>query len=285
MSIARICPHAIYYELHGGGLGLPAVLVMGLAIDAHGWEKQLPALSQDRPVLVLDNRGVGRSDKPKGPYAVRELALDVLGVMDAAGFERAHVAGLSLGGMIAQELALEAPSRVASLALLATYGAAVGIRDVADAGSRRAGGGRGLAAMLAAVASGEVEIDFKQALAFLAPLSLSERFMQENAAFLQSFFERSMGYGLSSDGLAGQVAAAIAHNATARLSAIACPTLVVGAERDRLTPVAQARSLASAIAGARYVEFPGAAHALNWEHPRELSELLSGWFSEHDPAS
>ncbi|HVY49598.1 MAG TPA: alpha/beta fold hydrolase, partial [Minicystis sp.] len=101
MSYARAGDVEIYYELHGPRVGAgraPAVLVMGLGSDANAWEKQIAALAGDRPVLVLDNRGVGRSGKPRGPYSTALLADDLALVMDAAGIQTAHVAGISLGG-------------------------------------------------------------------------------------------------------------------------------------------------------------------------------------------
>src|SRR3954468_21247476 len=104
MAVARVGDLDLYYELHEGGPGAPAVLVMGLGVDAHGWERQIPALTRDRSVLVLDNRGVSRSAKPRGPYTTAELADDVAGLLDHVKWDRAHVAGLSLGGMISQEI-------------------------------------------------------------------------------------------------------------------------------------------------------------------------------------
>src|SRR4051812_6158418 len=105
---------SIYYEVHGAG-GDPLLLLMGLGVDAHGWEMQLAAMAERHRVVLVDNRGVGRSDKPRGPYTTALLAEDALGALDAAGVHRAHVVGLSMGGMIAQELALAHPDRVGAL--------------------------------------------------------------------------------------------------------------------------------------------------------------------------
>src|SRR5438128_354774 len=104
----------LYWERHGGDAGDPVVLVMGLGVDAHAWEVVLPAFAARGPTLLVDNRGVGRSDKPPGPYTTAQLAGDLLAVLDAAGVARTHVVGLSMGGMIAQELALAHPERVAA---------------------------------------------------------------------------------------------------------------------------------------------------------------------------
>src|SRR4029079_16620886 len=125
MPNARVGDHDFYYEIHGSGDAPPAVLIMGLGSDLHMWERQLDGLGADRRVLIFDNRGVGRSAKPRGPYSTAEMADDTLAVIDAAGFEqRVHVVGISLGGTIAQQVAIRHPARVRSVTLMATFGRA-----------------------------------------------------------------------------------------------------------------------------------------------------------------
>src|SRR4051812_14736716 len=99
----------IYYEVHGEGRREPVVLLMGFAVDLQGWERQVPALVERHGVILVDNRGVGRSGKPAGPYTSALLAEDVRAVLDALDIARAHVVGISMGGLIAQELALAHP--------------------------------------------------------------------------------------------------------------------------------------------------------------------------------
>src|SRR6202022_5018199 len=106
----------IYYRVSGPTGGEPVVLIMGLGWDMTGWELLMPHLRAYR-VLRLDNRGTGRSDKPDRPYSIRQMALDVVRCMNAGGIESAHVYGVSLGSMIAQELAISYPARVRSLIL------------------------------------------------------------------------------------------------------------------------------------------------------------------------
>ncbi len=110
---------SLYYQVHGSG-GDPVLLIMGLGSDLHFWERQIPAFAARHRVIAFDNRGVGRSDKPPGPYSVAMLAADAARVLDAAAVERAHVVGLSMGGMIAQELAIAHAERVGALVLAGT---------------------------------------------------------------------------------------------------------------------------------------------------------------------
>src|SRR5436190_417406 len=113
---------SIYYEQHGPTDGVPLMLMMGLGADVSGWLRNRDAFTHKYRVLVHDNRGVGRSDKPPGPYLTCDMAQDALSVLDHAGVESAHVVGLSMGGLIAQELTLAAPERVRSLVLASTFG-------------------------------------------------------------------------------------------------------------------------------------------------------------------
>ena len=121
MPTARSGQIDVYYEVHGVLVRAePAVLIMGLGADHTAWGGLVPALARHRRVLVLDNRGCGRSARPPGPYSTAEMAADVVAALDDAGIARAHVVGLSLGGMIAQEMALGHARRVRSLVLVAT---------------------------------------------------------------------------------------------------------------------------------------------------------------------
>src|SRR3954451_7644807 len=118
MPLAARDDTEIYWE--STGAGAPVLLVMGLGMNATGWWRTVPVLAESFTVIAFDNRGVGRSARPPGPYTVAGMADDAVAVLDAAGAERAHVYGISLGGMIAQEIALRHPERVGCLVLGAT---------------------------------------------------------------------------------------------------------------------------------------------------------------------
>src|ERR1044072_1532546 len=114
----------LYWETHG--TGDPLLLIMGLGVTLEGWNRLGPALAQHYQTILFDNRGTGRSDTPPGPYSIPDMAADAAAVLDAAAIDRAHVFGISMGGMIAQEFALRYPDRVRSLILGCT---ACGGRD------------------------------------------------------------------------------------------------------------------------------------------------------------
>src|SRR5579859_5668790 len=118
MSFAQNGSVRIAYEARGAGEAV--LFVHGLAYDRRGWGPLPDLLAEDFRVLLVDNRGVGESDAPPGPYTVEMLAADAVTVLDAEGLERAHVLGVSLGGFIAQEIALSYPERVDRLVLVST---------------------------------------------------------------------------------------------------------------------------------------------------------------------
>src|SRR6476659_3223043 len=105
----------IYWEEHGSGE--PLLMIMGLGYALDMWHRTAPVMSQHFRTILFDNRGVGRSDVPSGPYPIPVMAADAAAVLDAAGVSQAHVMGMSMGGMIAQEFALQYPDRVSKLVL------------------------------------------------------------------------------------------------------------------------------------------------------------------------
>jgi 3-oxoadipate enol-lactonase len=262
----------IYYESHGSGPGEPAVLIMGLAMDANGWERQLPALAAHRRVIVLDNRGVGRSKKPPGPYTTAAMADDVIAVMDEVGLATAHIVGVSLGGAIAQELTLRHAARVRSLALLCTFArVSRGMTAIADTGGATLGG------------EGGVAMDPRSIYRFLMPMVFTADFLQREKALLKQMLDRSMSYGFEPHGVFAQLAAAMSHDTVARLGEIAVPTLIVTGTADMLVPPKQSKRLAEGIPGAKLVEIEGAPHGIVLERGDEMSAILTGWLKDHDP--
>ncbi|MBI1198640.1 MAG: 3-oxoadipate enol-lactonase [Phenylobacterium sp.] len=242
----------LFAAVDGPEAAPPVVLLHSIGCDHRMWTEQMPALAEWRTIRP-DIRGHGRSDAPAGDYALPRLADDVLRILDALDVERAVVCGLSLGGVIAQALALRAPSRVRGLAL-ANTAARIG---AAEAWTQRA-------ALVRAEGLGAVA---EMAMArFFSPT-----FRTEHAADVAAF--RNGLLATSPQGYAGCCAVLRDADLTRQIARIAAPTLVIGGALDVSTPPEQTRSLADAIPGATYVELD-AAHLSNVERPKAFAAAL-----------
>ncbi len=275
MSIAKVGPLDLYYEEHGSGE--PILLIMGLAADSTAWMFQVPAFAARYRTVVFDNRGVGRSSKPTGPYTIHEMADDAAGLLDVLDIGRAHVVGVSMGGMIAQELALRHPERVRSLVLACTYP-----EPDADIERNRRFSVRQMGGTI--TADGEVQIDFKAInpmdfLQHLLPTVFNQEFIARELPKLIQVFSGALQYGFSMEAILGQVAAVMNHKATDRLHRITAPTLVLTGDADRLIPPANSDVLARHIPGATLMKVPGGSHGFNFETPdvfnRAVLEFLA----------
>lgn len=246
----------IAYEVHGEGPAL--LLIHGLGYGRWGWAPVLEPLASRFRVIVFDNRGMGESDKPAGPYTAAELADDAAAVLDAAGQREAHVVGTSLGGMVAQELALVHPKRVANLVLACTT----------PGGERAFPYPEPTQRLFAEAASLDPALALRRfvenALAPGAPRELVNR-----------IFELRLSNPPDPVGWQAQAGAAQAFDANGRLAAIASPTLVVHGTEDQVVDVRNAQLLAEAIPNARVELVPGAGHLLFWEQPERFVELVT----------
>ncbi len=283
MSIATIGSLELYYEEHGSGE--PLLLIMGLAADSTAWMFQIPDFARRHRTIVFDNRGVGRSAKPTGAYTIHEMADDASGLLDILGVERAHVLGVSMGGMIAQELALRHPERVRSLVLACTYP-----EPDEDIERQRHFSVQQLGGSI--TADGEMQIDLKainpmQFLQLMLPAVFNQEFIAAELPKLIQVFSGALQYGFSLEAILGQVAAVMSHKATDRLHRIAVPTLVITGDADRLIPPANSDLLARHIPGATLVKVPGGSHGFNLETPeifnRAVLEFLAS-VGDADPA-
>jgi 3-oxoadipate enol-lactonase len=239
------------------GEGPPLLLIQGLGYGARGWGPILDLIAEDFTVAAFDNRGFGGSDAPPGPYSVGELAEDARAVLDAAGLERAHVVGASLGGMIAQELALAAPQRIDKLVLACTTP-----------------GGLGSYPMPAQTVSLMLE-------APTMPTDVALRKFVENAlggGLLEELVERIVAYRTANPpdpgGWQAQAAAGATHDALDRIGAIAAPTLVVHGTEDVVVDPRNADLLGERIPGARVELLEGSGHLCFWEEPERFAALI-----------
>lgn len=275
MPTARIGDIEMFYEEHGAGD--PLLLIMGFATDSTAWLLQVPEFAKHYRTIVFDNRGVGRSSKPAGPYTIHEMADDALGLLDHLGIRRTHVLGLSMGGMIAQELTLRHPARVQTLVLAATYP-----EPDADVERTRRFTLEKMGGTI--MAEGAMQIDLKTIdplLLFqnLLPLVFTPDFIATQLPRLMQLFGGALQYGFSMEAIVGQMEALRGHKATDRLHRITVPTLVLTGDADRLISPANSDILAKHIPGARLVKIPGGSHGFNIEQPdlfnRTVLEFLA----------
>jgi len=253
----------VYFEEQGDGE--PLLLIMGLAGDSVAWLFQREAFAAKYRTIVFDNRGVGRTSKPDGPYTIAAMADDAVGVLDALDIPRAHVVGVSMGGMIAQELALRHPDRVRGLVLGCTYARPdAGVTATFDESLAFFGGTKG--------ADGEIQVDLSNLdpMAFigrLLPLTFTPQFIMTELPKLMQVFSGVMTHGFDLRAIMAQVAATQGHDTVDRLGQISAPTLVLTGDSDMLIPCANSDVLAAAIPGARLQKIAGGSHGFNFETP------------------
>jgi pimeloyl-ACP methyl ester carboxylesterase len=241
----------IYWD--EAGRGEPLLLLGGLGLSSAMWHRVRPALAARRRTITLDPPGVGRSPPAPGPRSIAQLAADAAAVLDAAGVDCAGVAGMSLGGMLALELALSHPARVRSLALGAT------------AARRPVRIDRALIAVLATLTP---ENAWEALVPFLYHRHTPrERVAEDRAAFALA----------APDIFVAQFQAIVAWDASRRLGDVRAPALVLHGDGDRVIAAENAERLARGIAGAKLVWVAGAGHLLTSDRPEETAEAIAAF--------
>jgi pimeloyl-ACP methyl ester carboxylesterase len=249
----------IYWDESGSGE--PVLLIMGLGWASNMWHRTRPALAERYRTIAFDNRGAGRSDVPPGPYVMATMAADAAAVLDAAGLESAHLIGASMGGMIAQEFALQYPKRVRSLLLSCT--APGGAHSVqADAAALQ---------MLFNRGGGPAE-RAEAAVPFIYDASTPRDRIDEDLDVLSEWYPNPQGY-------MAQLQAILAWEAYSRLPQITVPTLIVHGEHDRLVPPGNADVIAQRIAQAKVIKLPNASHIFMTDRPRDSQQVLLDFLS------
>jgi 3-oxoadipate enol-lactonase len=258
VSSVRVNGTELYYERHGQGE--PLLLITGFTISAAIFEPVLGLYTPRFECIVYDNRGAGRSGVPLWPTSMPELAADAAGLLDALGLESAHVYGVSMGGMVAQELAIRFPERVRGLVLAGTT----------------PGGPRALrpnARELADLARGRS----------LTRLLFSPQFRRADPERVRMLMRGFGRHRATARGAWWQWWATVYHDTLSRLPDITAPTLVLHGEQDAMCPLGNARLLAARIPDAELVVIPGAGHAFALERPRASAAALTDWLDRRGP--
>jgi pimeloyl-ACP methyl ester carboxylesterase len=253
---------SLWWDEQGEG-DPPLLLIQGLGYTADMWHRILPGLAAARRVVTFDNRGVGRSSVPEPPWTVEQFADDAIAVLDAAGGGRAHVFGVSMGGLIAQELALRHPERVASLVLGCTHP-----------------GGREAARMdpaAAAMLMDRTPKSPREAIEASLPFIYAEDTPRDA---IDADVEIRLRHPLRGKAYWGQLDAMRRHRGTfERLGEIHAPTLVLHGDADRLVQPANATLIAGAIPGAELVWLPGASHVFWTDRPEASVQAVNDFLS------
>ena len=252
----------IFYEEHGSGE--PLLLIMGWGGNAATWKPQIPHLAEQFRVIAFDNRGVGRTSAPEAAYSTRQMAEDTCGLLDALELERAHVFGISMGGMIAQELALTYPERVDTLTLGCT-----------SPGGKRAAGYRELCKNISDFNDtlGDEWPDLAWFQDFLKRLWTDAAIVRSDT-HLQDFVLSLIRFPPTKHGLRNQSHAVATHDAYDRLPQISPPTLVMTGDKDGLIDCENSLILAGRIPNAELKVFSGLKHAFHLERPRIVNNVL-----------
>ena len=255
----------IYWDEQGEGD--PVLLIMGLGYPSVMWYRTRPLLAKRYRTIAFDNRGVGRSEVPPGPYPIALMASDAAAVLDASGSKSAHVYGVSMGGMIAQEFALQYPERVRSLIL----------------GCTAAGGPQAVRAepevteMLMARGFQSPEAAAEAAVPFIYDSATGREQIDEDLAMRKEWFPKPQAY-------MAQLSGILSWEAYSRLEKINAPTLVIHGESDRLVPFGNGELIAKRIPGAKLVRLPHAGHIFTTDQPEAawaaISEFLAAQTSQ-----
>lgn len=264
MPYANRGTHRLSYETVGRVDAPPLLLVMGMSFSARAWGPLPERLAEVFRVVVFDNRGAGESTAPLRPFGIGNLADDAAAVLNAAGAGPAFVFGISMGGMIALELALRHPGRVKALALGATF---AGWRE-----SRKAS----LPVMAEVIAGGALSRMGSHRL--IAGALVSKELAGSDLARFGAWIQTTGR--VSPRVLAQQLAAVTVWDATSRLCEIRVPTLALTGDADQLVPVENSRRIVESIPGARLVLLPGAGHCFPLERFEETARELTGFFRE-----
>ena len=263
MPTAYVNECNLYYEIHGNGE--PLVLIMGLRRNVEWWYHQIPSLSEHFRVIAFDNRGAGRSDKPPMEYSIGLFADDTAALMAALDISDAYILGVSMGGYIAQELAINYPDKVRKMIL----------------GCTSCGGDR-------AVLMSEDRMQKFTANAGLRPeeilrkdmdIYFSDSFVSQNPEKIEEFVQISLRYYQPADAFERQFDACLRHDAGDRLKKITTPTLIMSGDDDPLVPPVNSEILQALIPDSKLSVFSGGRHCFFIEAPEWFNRTAIDFFT------
>jgi len=263
MAIAAVNRQRLYYELHGNGE--PLLCVAGLTCDTLVWIPQVQEFAAAHKTVIFDNRDAGQSSLAEADYEIADLARDALALADELRLDSFHLLGVSMGGAIAQEIAIQAPERVRTFTVAVSFAA-----------------GSAYARRLTEVWGARVEqVSREQHIDELMLMNHSEGFYDhpEMVEFIRTAM-LSNPHPQPPEAFKRQLGACGRHDARDGLTGLTMPTHVIGGEYDILVPVWKSREIASLIPGARLTLLPGAPHGLSIERAEEFNAAVLEFIRE-----
>ncbi len=260
MPFEEINGNKIYYEVQGDGN--PIFMVQGLTANTDWWDPRLiEGLSEEFKVVTFDNRGAGRSESPDEGYSIKDLADDVADLMEAMEVSSAHVLGISMGGMISQELVLNHPNKVDKLVLLSTY---CGGSEAVEASEE----------VLESLYLDRKSMSDEEIIDETIPLLFTEEFIENKPEFIEIAKQRMMNNVISQQDFDWQAGAIMEFDTYDRLPQIENQTLILHGKEDILIPSENGKILNRAIPNSKLVYFENSAHGLMEEMERVVTTVL-----------
>jgi 3-oxoadipate enol-lactonase len=268
MAKVEVAGREFHYER--GGSGEPLLLIQGMSGTHVAWGRPfLEALEESFDVVAFDNRGIGLSGPVDGPFTIVEMAEDTAGLLEELELESAHVVGISMGGMIAQELALAEPGKLRSLTLGCTYCGGPGSQLMPE---------ENLQKLVAGMASG----DRDKAIRAGYEVNLSPAYRAFESTFA-AFHEMATSVPAAKATIELQAQAIFGHDTSGRLGGISAPTLIVHGTEDGVLPFPNGELIASLMPDARFERLEDVGHMFWWEQPQRSAELIREHALAADP--
>ncbi len=258
MPIAKLGNLSLYYAMVGQGP--PLVMIRGVGSNGDHWYDQAPALSRKFQLLIFDNRGIARSSDPGGSFSIQDMAADTIALMEAVGIKKTHVLGYSMGGMIAQEMALNHPQKINGLILAATD-CGISLRIKAQPEATK------LFSEMICLGTNDAKLAAGRCL-------FAKQTFENHPDIIQRYADVSQRYPASQKMLARQWAAVTQHDACKRLQRISSPTLAITGSEDVLIPPQNAAVLAQRIPDAQMTAIDGGGHLFLIEQPRQFNDAV-----------
>ncbi|MHA2140790.1 MAG: alpha/beta fold hydrolase [Candidatus Thorarchaeota archaeon] len=258
----------IYCEIHGPPEAPPLLLIGGWASWRWIWFRQVPSLKKKFRCIVFDNRGAGKSSKPDYPYTIEMLTADTVGLMDALNIKNAHILGISMGGLIAQQIAISHPERVRSLILVATHFGGPNHIPIPDK----------IQALLVALPTETISLEQAREMRYRS--TFSSQFLQDNKELMEQIDRWVLMHPAPIFAQVHQASATAGFNAEEAVKTITAPTLILHGESDFTILPGNSELLAERIPNSKLKSIKGAAHFVIIEKHEEFNNEVANFIVE-----